>query len=72
MLTHTVIFPVSLLRIAMGAVERGLDTLLADGSLAARVPDMMTRARLYDLVDYASYADFDASVFTFDLADNRD
>jgi len=32
---------------------------------------MQTRARLYELVDYAGYASFDERVYTFDLADNR-
>ena len=32
---------------------------------------MQTRARLYELVDYAGYSEFDAGVFTFDLANNR-
>lgn len=63
-----VIFPVSLLRIAMGAIERELDLLAAAGSLAAAVPRMQTRARLYDLVDYAGYAAFDEGVYTFDPA----
>ena len=68
---NMVIFPVSLLRIAMGAIERGLDALVAEGSLASQVPTMQTRARLYELVDYASYATFDDGVFTFDLSTNR-
>ncbi len=68
---NIVIFPVSLLRLAMGAAERGLDTILADGSLEARVPEMQTRARLYELVDYAGYSEFDAGVYTFDLTNNR-
>jgi methylisocitrate lyase len=66
-----VIFPVSLLRIAMGAIERGLDDLVAAGSLQAQVPFMQTRARLYELVDYAAYSSFDAGVASFDLANNR-
>ena len=68
---NIVIFPVSLLRLAMGAAERGLDTILAEGSLTNRVPEMQTRARLYELVDYAGYSEFDAGVYTFDLANNR-
>jgi methylisocitrate lyase len=68
---NIVIFPVSLLRLAMGAVERGLDTILAEGSLTSSVPEMQTRARLYELVDYAGYAEFDADVYTFDLRNNR-
>lgn len=68
---NMVIFPVSLQRIAMGAIERGLDALLAEGSLQSQVPLMQTRARLYEVVDYAAYGAFDADVFTFDLSTNR-
>jgi methylisocitrate lyase len=68
---NIVIFPVSLLRLAMGAAERGLDTILAEGSLASQVPQMQTRARLYELVDYAGYSAFDDGIYTFDLANNR-
>jgi methylisocitrate lyase len=62
-----VIYPVSLLRIAMGAAERGLDALRAEGSLRSQVPGMQTRARLYELVDYAAYTAFDSDVFDFSL-----
>ena len=53
------------------AIERGLDALAADGTLASQVPQMQTRARLYELVDYAAYSAFDDGVFTFDLGNNR-
>jgi methylisocitrate lyase len=66
-----VIHPVSLLRLAMGAAERGLQTLKEQGTLEPSVPEMQTRARLYDLLDYAGTAAFDEGVFTFDLANNR-
>ena len=62
-----VIYPVSLLRVAMGAAERALDTLKADGSLAAEVPTMQTRARLYELLDYEAYNTFDSGIFNFSL-----
>ena len=68
---NIVIFPVSLLRLAMGAAERGLDTIIAEGSLTAKVGEMQTRARLYELIDYAGYSDFDEGIFTFDLSNNR-
>ncbi|HEY4225395.1 MAG TPA: methylisocitrate lyase [Pseudolysinimonas sp.] len=68
---NIVIFPVSLLRLAMGAAERGLDTITAEGSLTSKVPEMQTRARLYELVDYAGYSEFDDGIFTFDLSNNR-
>jgi methylisocitrate lyase len=64
---NIVIYPVSLLRLAMGAAERGLDTLVAEGSLNSEVPNMETRARLYELNDYAGYNTFDESVFNFTL-----
>jgi len=64
---NVVIYPVSLLRLAMGAAERGLDTLVAEGSLNSEVPNMQTRARLYELNDYAGYNSFDESVFNFSL-----
>lgn len=64
---NIVIHPVSLLRIAMGAAERGLDVLAEQGSLNPVVPDMQTRARLYELLDYAEYNTFDTSVYNFTL-----
>ncbi|WP_295118267.1 methylisocitrate lyase [uncultured Leifsonia sp.] len=68
---NIVIHPVSLLRIAMGAAERGLDTLVAEGSLKSEVPGMQTRARLYELVDYAGYTAFDTNVFDFEVPTGR-
>jgi methylisocitrate lyase len=62
-----VIFPVSLLRLAMGAAERALDELAATGTLAGQVPAMQTRARLYELLDYPGYTRFDSAVFDFRL-----
>jgi methylisocitrate lyase len=64
---NIVIYPVTLLRSAMGAAERTLDTLLADGTQQAAVGEMQTRARLYELLDYEAYNAFDSSVFNFSL-----
>ncbi|HQG70520.1 MAG TPA: methylisocitrate lyase [Rhodoglobus sp.] len=64
---NIVIYPVSLLRLAMGAAERGLDALAAEGSLNSSVQHMQTRARLYELLDYEAYNAFDTSVFNFTL-----
>jgi methylisocitrate lyase len=47
-----VIYPVSLLRVAMGAVGRALEQLKRDGSVDALLPQMQTRKELYDLVGY--------------------
>jgi methylisocitrate lyase len=59
------IFPVSLLRLAMGAAEKALDTLKRDGTLAGLLPEMQTRARLYELLDYAAYNELDSAIFNF-------
>jgi len=64
---NIVIYPVSLLRLAMGAAEAGLDTLVAEGTLKPTVPTMQTRARLYELLDYESYNTFDSGVFNFQV-----
>lgn len=60
-----VIYPVTLLRIAMGAAERALDQIAASGTQDALVPEMQTRSRLYELTDYAAYNHFDSNVFTY-------
>ncbi|MGA6128386.1 MULTISPECIES: methylisocitrate lyase [unclassified Microbacterium] len=62
---NIVIWPVSLLRMAMGAAERALDTLIDQGHLTSRLGEMQHRADLYDLIDYESYNHFDTNVFTF-------
>jgi methylisocitrate lyase len=64
---NLVIYPVTLLRIAMGAAERTLDTIKASGSQEKEVGNMLTRARLYELVDYEAYNHFDTSVFNFQV-----
>ncbi|MCC6909325.1 MAG: isocitrate lyase/phosphoenolpyruvate mutase family protein [Phycisphaerales bacterium] len=47
-----IIYPLSMMRLAMGHVVRGLETLRRDGSAAALIDDMQTRAELYELLDY--------------------
>lgn len=65
---NMVIFPVSLLRLAMGAAERGLATLQREGGFASALGEMQTRVELYDLLDYAKYQLFDDDVFNFNLS----
>lgn len=62
---NIVIWPVSLLRIAMGAAERALDDLVDKGHLRDKVGEMQHRAELYDLIDYEQYNSFDDSIFTY-------
>ena len=64
---NIVIWPVSLLRMAMGAASRALDTLIDEGHLTHRLDEMQHRADLYDLLDYESYNRFDTSVFNFTI-----
>jgi methylisocitrate lyase len=60
-----VIWPVTLLRLAMGAIQDGLDTLAAEGTQEELVERMQTRDRLYEVLDYDAYASFDDSVANF-------
>jgi methylisocitrate lyase len=64
---NIVIYPVTLLRLAMGAAMAGLDTIRSEGTQAGLLDRMQTRAELYDLLDYESYGQFDADVFNFRL-----
>ncbi len=57
-----VIYPVSALRIAARAVEQFYRELRARGGQADLVPEMLTRAELYRLIDYQGYTDFDAGL----------
>ncbi|GAB2752356.1 methylisocitrate lyase [Sinomonas soli] len=64
---NLVIYPVTLLRMAMGAAERTLESIRADGTQEAQVANMLTRSRLYELVDYEAYNRFDTGVFNFQV-----
>ncbi|MCU1546112.1 MAG: prpB [Homoserinimonas sp.] len=64
---NIVIYPVTLLRSAMGEAERTLDTILSEGSQQSAVSGMQTRARLYELLDYEAYSAFDSNVYNFTL-----
>ncbi|MEO8906476.1 MAG: isocitrate lyase/phosphoenolpyruvate mutase family protein, partial [Microbacteriaceae bacterium] len=62
---NIVIWPVSLLRMAMGAADRALDALNSEGSLTSQLGQMQHRSDLYELIDYEGYNHFDTSVFNF-------
>ncbi|MFI5722063.1 methylisocitrate lyase [Streptomyces cyaneofuscatus] len=61
------LYPVTLFRLAMGAVEDGLAALAADGTQQALLPRMQTRSRLYEVLGYEEYGAFDSAVFDFTL-----
>ncbi|WP_336659852.1 methylisocitrate lyase [Leucobacter sp. USHLN153] len=64
---NLVIWPVSMLRISMGATSRALDTLNSEGHLESKLDEMQHRADLYELLDYESYNHFDQGVFNFQI-----
>ncbi|MFZ2238196.1 MAG: methylisocitrate lyase [Gordonia amarae] len=66
---NVVIYPVTTLRIAMGAVENGLREILSEGTQAGLLDGMQHRSRLYELLRYPEYNDFDSELFNFTLAD---
>ncbi|MEM7229192.1 MAG: isocitrate lyase/phosphoenolpyruvate mutase family protein [Planctomycetota bacterium] len=47
-----VIYPLSMMRLAMGHVHRGLQVLKAQGTVRDVLDEMQTRAELYDLLGY--------------------
>ena len=61
------IYPVTSLRLAMFGVERGLATLAEEGTQAALLDRMQTRARLYEVIRYEEYNRFDRSLYDFTL-----
>jgi len=64
---NIVIYPVTTLRLAMGAIDRGLATITNEGSQEPAVAGMQTRAELYELLRYEDYATFDKDIFNFKL-----
>jgi methylisocitrate lyase len=64
---NMVIYPVTTLRLAMGAIDRGLVSIKKEGSQESVVPGMQTRAELYELLRYDEYAAFDKDIFNFKL-----
>ena len=49
---HIIIYPVSMLRVAMGAVTKALAELKAEGSVQSQLPRMQSRQELYSLIGY--------------------
>lgn len=66
---NLVIYPVTTLRLAMGAVDRGLDRILKDGDQNGILGEMQHRRDLYDLLRYHDYNQFDQSLYNFQVGD---
>ena len=64
---NMVIYPVTSLRLAMGAIEAGLTEIRDAGTQAGLIEKMQTRKRLYEVIDYEGYNQFDTNIFNFKL-----
>ncbi|WP_280447522.1 methylisocitrate lyase [Nocardia cyriacigeorgica] len=64
-----VIYPVTTLRLAMFAVEQGLREIAATGTQAGLLDAMQHRSRLYELLEYQRYNDFDSGIFNFTVSE---
>jgi methylisocitrate lyase len=64
---NIVIYPVTLLRLAMHAAEEGLETITARGGQESLLERMQHRRDLYDLLDYEAYNTFDTGIYNFRL-----
>lgn len=68
---NAVIYPVTTLRLAMGAVEVGLREISDTGTQSGLLDRMQTRSRLYELLQYERYSAFDSDVFGFTLSKDQ-
>jgi methylisocitrate lyase len=64
---NVVIYPVTLLRLAMGAADAGLAEIAGRGTQEGLLEAMQHRRDLYDLLDYEAYNAFDTSIFNFEV-----
>lgn len=64
---NVVIYPVTTLRLAMHAVEVGLREIDSAGTQAGLLDKMQHRSRLYELLRYAEYNEFDSDIFNFSI-----
>ncbi|MFF0454072.1 methylisocitrate lyase [Nocardia africana] len=68
---NAVIYPVSTLRLAMWAAETGLREIHETGTQAGLLDRMQHRSRLYELLRYERYNEFDSDIVTFTLGRNQ-
>ncbi|RJO78852.1 methylisocitrate lyase [Nocardia panacis] len=68
---NAVIYPVTTLRLAMWAAESGLREIFEKGTQAGLLDRMQHRSRLYELLRYERYNEFDSDVFNFTLGRNQ-
>ncbi|MGW5108730.1 methylisocitrate lyase [Nocardia sp. NPDC004123] len=68
---NAVIYPVTTLRLAMFAAETGLREIAATGTQSGLLDRMQHRSRLYELLQYERYNEFDSDIFNFTLGRNQ-
>ncbi len=68
---NLVIYPVTTQRLAMYAVEQGLNAIKKEGSQEAVLDKMQTRSRLYEVLGYEDYNAFDSSLYNFKLGEGQ-
>lgn len=64
---NVVIYPVTTLRLAMHAVEAGLREIAETGTQSGLTERMQHRSRLYELLRYADYTQFDSDLYNFSV-----
>jgi methylisocitrate lyase len=64
---NMVIYPVTTLRLAMHAVEVGLREIADTGTQSGLLDQMQHRSRLYELLRYSDYNQFDSDIYNFAL-----
>lgn len=64
---NLVIYPQTAFRLAMKGVEDGLRSLKTHDNQEALLPQMQHRARLYEIVKYKEYNEFDTNIFNFSV-----
>jgi methylisocitrate lyase len=64
---NVVIYPVTLLRLAMHAAGEGLRAIAEHGTQESLLGRMQHRRDLYDLLDYQAYGVFDDAIFDFQI-----
>jgi methylisocitrate lyase len=64
---NMVIYPVTLQRIAMKAIELALLDIKSKGHQNDQIVNMQSRADLYSLLGYEAYNEFDENIFNFKL-----
>jgi methylisocitrate lyase len=62
---NVVIYPVTTLRLAMYAVEVGLREIADSGTQSGLLDQMQHRSRLYELLRYSDYNQFDSDIYNF-------